>query len=937
MLLRKHFFLALVGSGNLVIFGENRFVRAAYTFFLLWLSLGLNAQELLPFVENFTKSEYLGDNQNWSIAQGSDRAMYFANNHYLLRYNGVRWEKYTLPNRTIIRAVTAIGDKVYCGSYKEFGYWKREAGQMKYVSLSAGRNLFSGRSANEEIWKIFENDGKIYFQSFNEMFVYNGQSVDKVRFPFQISYCYQVGGALYAATVRHGIFEMRGSAFERITAWSAVDNDIIHHIEKHDGKTYVFTKTNGIFVESKGKLVPWNHLLNNRLRQEVVLSAKFVGRSRMAIGTGQNGLYLVDMTTGSVASVNRTNALKNNTVLSMVQDAEGDLWLGLDNGIAHVEVHSSIGVFTDQTGILGSVYAMSATSEGYLLVTNHGVFTSNGGALHAVPGSQGQAWDVYRENNRYIIGHNDGTFIYENGRFTKANAISGGWKLLPGAFDDAYFQAHYSGIVVYRNSDFSNPVPIGGLTKPIRNIVQTKPGELWAADNYRSLYRITHDRDFKTRKVENISQANGISNDFGVKLFGYKNEALFLIDRIWYTYNSITAKLQKDVLFNKSFPDISDITAIDDDHFLILNGGLLYVVSRVGDDFVWELIPQKYYQGKLILEGLRVFKSGGTIFLNLDDGFLSYALNSRQPKLTRPVIEGFYRGGLMDAQTDVAYNQPVEIDVLSGQYGQARQDFFYTLNGSKDFVRVRNGQLILHNLGSGQQHLEFYHFDGKAFAKVGDYRFDVDNPWYFSVWMILVYVLLVSGSFYLYYKWNKMRYVQKLQIKEEELRHQQQIRELEIKAENELNIQEYEKHILELELQTKSSEVAGKSLSIAKQGEMIENIRRILDTESNPDRLKAEILKAIKINAINRHEWEAFESNLNQIHQGFIAGIAAQYPQLTPKDIKLCVYLKMNLSSKEIAPLMNISFRGVELHRYRLRKKLGLTAEENLYKFMLSI
>ena len=78
------------------------------------------------FVENFTKSNYNGDNQVWSIAQGSDNAFYFANNHYLLRYNGVRWEKYSLPNKTIIRSVFTDDDKIYSGSYNEFGYWKRE-------------------------------------------------------------------------------------------------------------------------------------------------------------------------------------------------------------------------------------------------------------------------------------------------------------------------------------------------------------------------------------------------------------------------------------------------------------------------------------------------------------------------------------------------------------------------------------------------------------------------------------------------------------------------------------------------------------------------------------------------------------------------------------------------------------------------------------------
>jgi DNA-binding CsgD family transcriptional regulator len=118
---------------------------------------------------------------------------------------------------------------------------------------------------------------------------------------------------------------------------------------------------------------------------------------------------------------------------------------------------------------------------------------------------------------------------------------------------------------------------------------------------------------------------------------------------------------------------------------------------------------------------------------------------------------------------------------------------------------------------------------------------------------------------------------------------------------------------------------------------MIENIQNILDNESDFNKLKSEIKKAIKINAVNKHEWETFEANLNQINNEFIIALSNKYPNLTPKDIKLCIYLKMNLSSKEIAPMMNISFRGVELHRYRLRKKLGLSQDENLSKFLLSV
>lgn len=142
-------------------------MKAVFLFIVLALSTHLaSAQELLPYVENFSKSNYNGDNQVWGITQGNDNAMYFANNHYFIRYNGVSWEKYSLPNKTIIRSVYADADKIYSGSYNEFGYWKRQNGVMRYTSLSKGLDLFKGASINEEIWKIFKHQDKIYFQAF---------------------------------------------------------------------------------------------------------------------------------------------------------------------------------------------------------------------------------------------------------------------------------------------------------------------------------------------------------------------------------------------------------------------------------------------------------------------------------------------------------------------------------------------------------------------------------------------------------------------------------------------------------------------------------------------------------------------------------------------------------------------------------------------------
>ena len=914
-----------------------------FKFFVLLISSFLSyssySQELLPFVENFTKSDYSGDNQVWNVAQGNDNAMYFANNQYFLRYNGVKWEKYTLPNKTIIRSIFIDGDKIYSGSYKEFGYWKRVEGKMKYYSLSKGKNIFYGSSDNEEIWKIFKLDGKIYFQTFNEIFIHDDSNTTKLKFPSQVSYCYVVDKQIYVATVKNGIYILQGNKFIKKENWTALENNVVHNMQKHKGKIYFFTKNNGVFIEENNALVRWNHPLNDIVKKEVLVTANFVDDRTLVIGTGLHGIYILNLDDNSYINLNRKNALKNNSILSIAVDKEKDLWLGLDNGICHIEINSPVKVFTDNSGILGSVYSISTINNGYLFVTNHGIFTSKNQQLNVIPNSQGQVWDIFKKDDEFIIGHNDGTYIYDGvSNLKKVNEVNGGWKFLRSPYESVYFQGNYSGIVVYEDTnDLSKWKFLDKLQKPIRNIAQKQAGELWAADTYRSLYRITYDAKFNVDKVENVSQDNGISNDYGVKLFSYKNEVLFYINNTWYVYNSISGKLVKDTIFNENFKDISDIIPIDDDNFLVLKNGNIYSISQVNRDFIWTSIPEKYYEGRNIIENIKVNKNGDALFMNLDDGFISFKLNNSKRKIENVFVEGFYKGNLILDDTKIDYNQSVEISVITDYFGYNRPDLFYKLNDSKDFIPIKKGHLVLNNLSSGNQELEVFYNDGTSFVKTAVYDFQVAKPWYFSFWMICVYIILIAGSFFLYYKWNKIRYLEKIKLNEEELKHQKEILQLELNAENKLKLQEYEKHILEIEVQNKAYEVAGKSLSIAKQSEMIESIKQILEKETDLSQLKSKIKKSIKINALNKNEWESFQHNLMQSNEDFVHKLSNKYPILTSKDIKLCIYLKMNLSSKEIAPLMNISFRGVELHRYRLRKKLELTSEESLSKFMINV
>ena len=896
------------------------------------------SQELLPFVENFTKSEYAGDNQVWNVVQGSDNAMYFANHHYFLRYNGVKWEKYSLPNKTVIRSVFADGNRIYTGSYKEFGYWERTAGKMEYTSVSANSDLFTGNADNEEIWKIFKNGNTIYFQSFNEIYSYNGTSVSKIKVPSQISYCYTIDGIIYAASVRNGVYILKENNFTPVSQWPELKENIVHGMEKNNGKIYVFTKNSGVYIGDKNKLHHWNSKINNVLKDDVILSAKFVNENLLAIGTSVQGLYLIDLSKDTYKNINRQNALKNNAVLSITTDKENDVWLGLDNGISHVEVNSPISIFTDNSGLLGSVYSLATIgNDGYMFVTNHGIFSYKNKEPQLVPNSLGQVWDIYKNGNEFIIGHNDGTFVYNGERLTRANPVNGGWKFLKSNYDNAYFQANYSGIAVYKDiNNLSQWKTLDSITKPIRNIAQNRPGELWAADNYRSLYRILYDENFNVTHAENVSHSNNINSDFGVKLFNFRNEILFLINNTWYAYNRIENKLEENAVFNREFSNISDIIPIDKNRFMVIRNSFLYLISQKQNTFYWKLISDKYYKGRLIMENTQVYNDKGRLLINLDDGFMALQPDKDEGKNAAITIEAFYLGHLIDDETRIKYNQSVEINVGSDYYGYKRPNLFYKFNG-QPLQPVQNGNIILNNLSSGEQLLEVYYNDGSRNVKISQYQFNVAKPWYFSPLMITTYILIISGIFFFYYRWNKVRYLQKIRLNEEELKHRREILELEMEAENKLRQQEYEKHKLEVEVQTKASEVAGKSLSIAKHSEMIESIQEVLNSESNPEQLKSKLKKVIKTNTISKNEWQSFEKNLIKSHEDFVNRLTHKYPALSPKDIKLCIYLKMNLSSKEIAPLMNISYRGVELHRYRLRKKLDITTDESLPKFMITI
>ena len=97
------------------------------------------------------------------------------------------------------------------------------------------------------------------------------------------------------------------------------------------------------------------------------------------------------------------------------------------------------------------------------------------------------------------------------------------------------------------------------------------------------------------------------------------------------------------------------------------------------------------------------------------------------------------------------------------------------------------------------------------------------------------------------------------------------------------------------------------------------------------------MVKALNEDENLDQEWEYFTKHFDKVHSGFIVKLKEKHAKISNNELKLCAYLRMNLSTKEIAQLMNISVRGVEISRYRLRKKLNLATDTNLFDYLINI
>jgi len=937
----------------------------------------------VPYVQNYTKAIYQSGNQNWSITKDEHGIMYFGNSEGLLTFDGRYWQSYAMPNGLIVRSVAADGKgKIYAGGFGEFGYWQNnKAGVLKYHSLI---NLIpkDHRPFNEEIWKIYVDDRQVIFQSFGSIFIYANGKIDVVRAPNPNPYLFlfKIGQRYFVEQVNTGLYELKNKTLEYISGSNTMGNSGILSILPFSANKYLIgTAHNGLFIYDGLQIKPWNTQANDFLKTYQLNNGAVIPGKYFAYGTILNGVIVIDTAGNIIQQVNKSSGLQNNTVLSLYTDKDQNLWAGLDNGIDRIEVNSPLYFYFDKTGRFGTVYSSIIFNNKIYLGTNQGLFYSdwlnNGNKqlfqsfdFKLIPGSQGQVWELSLQDGKLLCGHNGGTFQVDGNTISKITLISGGWTLKK-LNANQLIQGTYTGLVIYRKDNTGNWVfdhKIDGFDEPSRYVEQDNRGQVWVSHAYKGIYKVALSSDLKKASaIKYYDNRYGLPGSYNINVFNLDNRIVFASDSGFYVYDDISDRFYKYQQLNKKLGSFANsnkiIPALGKKYWFINHGRVAIADLSVPGELSIDSNRFNILDSRMLHNYESISRINSSIYLiSVDDGFailndedalqrsdvkLPDVLIRRVENITDRILNIPNSNNQGDIEIPYSQNN-IRISWSLPFYRQEKIRFQYFLEGySHDWSDwSTQTQKDFTNLDRGT-----YHF--KVRAKINErsisadtiYSFTVLAPWYATKIAMLGYLLLLILGYYIvryYYRLKLKRHQhhihEKLQKEQEEYLKQEAIA-------NEQQIVKIRNEQLQADLASKSRELANSAMNIVYKNELLQKIsdeiaqfKDSTGKKLSDDQLKR-IQKVINDGMTDERDWNLFESSFNEAHESFFKKLKAQHPDLVPNDLKLCAYLRMNMSSKEMASLLNISLRGVEIRRYRLRKKLDLEHDKNLVEFLMEL
>jgi AraC family transcriptional regulator, chitin signaling transcriptional activator len=933
-------------------------LKTKITFLFYFIASLAFSQELPPIIK-FAPNVYGAANQNWMISQAQNQYVFFANNEGLLEFNGANWQLYPSPNETIIRSVKVVNDRIYTGCYMEFGFWIRQPdGRLKYSSLS---KLIKNKILNDEhFWNILNYDQWVIFQSLNRIYIYDTKAKTfKIIAPDSIiSKSYETGNSIYFQTINEGLFELQSGKAHLISNNPIIKNNRIINVFSTTEGLLIQTQLNGLYKLIGPTVSKFVTQADSDIETSSVYSSLILSDGSYAVGTVSNGIFIITKEGILKYHLSQNKGLSNNTALSLFEDVDNNLWVGLDNGINCINLQSPIRSYTDDTGVLGTVYTSKLHNGKLYVGTNQGLFCKNYNTnedFKFITGTKGQVWSLFEYQGTLFCGHDSGTFIIENASAKNIFSQSGTWKFstVP-QHENILLQGNYFGIAVLEkiNNQWAFRNRIKNFSYSSRYFEVTNSLEVYVNHEYKGVFRFQLDGQ--------LSKANSfIAYTYPTKgkyssLIKYNNEIYYGYKEGIFKLNSKTKQFKKDNLLSSVFEKdeyISGKLIVDNSNKIWLfskNYIHYFSMSKLSNQLKKNVIPipASLTNSMLGFENITQV-SNYEYLIGTTDGFYTMNINDISLKNYSVTITNVATNKLNEAFINKAINENgsfkydennVTFAYTVPEYSKyINAEYQYSLEGFQEEWSDWSSKTVINfkNLPPGN-----YSFKVKAkFANTelqntAVYNFSVLKPWYSTNLAVIIYFVLffiiahfINKTYLSYY--NKQR--EKL-IEENNLL--LEIQELE----SEKQLMKVRNEQLSQDVDSKNKELAVSSMSLNSKNELLTFIKENLKkTSENGTSIVKSVISTINKNITEEDSWSVFKEAFDNADKDFLKRIKQLHPALTPNDLRLCAYLRLNLSSKEVAPLFNISVRSVEIKRYRLRKKMDLSHEQGLVEYIMEV
>ncbi|WPR72645.1 triple tyrosine motif-containing protein [Flavobacterium sp. NG2] len=928
----------------------------------------------LPEITNYKRSEFKGAAQNWNINQDKNGNLYFANNSGLLQFDGVRWTKYQLPVIPVVRSLKiAPSGKIFVGGYNEFGYFESNSnGKLIYQSIS---NLIKSKKNEvlDMIWKIHFYKDEVIFQTFNAIYIYKNNKLRTLKAPNKFQFSFQLKNKIYVQDVVQGLMEYKQGILFPLKGTTALNNTEIWGIfEQPNNELLIATLDRGLFTYKDSKIEPWNTDVNAFIKKNSCLGGVRINKNQIVINSILNGVVICDNNGKIIQHINREKGLQNNTVLTSFVDNRNNLWLGLDNGISFVN-ESSPFTFMDYSFGISTVYA-SVLHNGYLYVaTNQGLFyhswneqfKEDGFVL--VEGTTGQAWNIQVIDNQLICAHNRGALVVSGGKSTKIGDDVGYWTFRKSANNPNYLiGSSYNGFSVFEKKSngwvFKNRIK--GFNKSVETF-EIDENSIWLKKDD-IVYQLMLTADFKiklVKKHQNLSPSTR-----GIQSFQRLNGAIcFQKNNQFFKYSYEQELFYEDKGLTKLFKNISPIDYFHEDRlgniWYIFKQSLGALMKKEKGIYKNELVPFSNLTGNLVPDFLSVNTiDPENILIGLTDGLAHYNSKASNNFIAKP--KAFIRTLTVPSDTLYLSNINPKMEDLKFPYSSNQVKFTFS---SPAFENLQNIEFSYKLVGFDKKWSAWSTNSIKEYTNLreGNYlmklkvrnsygiqsdettvEFAVSPPWYRHFLAYILYLGLAVAAVILIRKRIKMKirknkYFEKIEQRRLYLEKETKILQERYKLVKEIEKLENEK--LQMKLLAKDKELVMNSLQSVKKNKILNGIISKLkdfninsfdeSTKTQFSRLNKSIVKEVN----SDKSWKDLEKHIKNVHFDFLKRLKEKYPTISPRELDLATYLLMNMSTKEIADVMNISTGGVELARYRLRKKLELNKKENLTGFLMSI